>query len=425
MTPKWLIDRRTVLKGIGASVALPFLDVMQTSAAAGEKNGTAFPPARLLTLFMPNGVYPKAWDVKGRGRDYQISPSLKSLEKLRREITLISGLTNAVPRRTHVTMTRSFLAGQENGISLDQIVAREIGQNTKYPYMVLGTEAPRGGPPFAGCSVSRSAQNSLIIPELNPQIVFDRLFKQDSRQKAAEHKSIVDMILADSKDLSKKVSQHDRVKLEQYMHSLRAVEKRLERSINPQKIDAWKAVPKADIMVRPPVEIPANREKHMEIMMDLLLLALWTDSTRVATLMMGGGFSRASFPFLDDVSEDHHSMSHHGGKAKKIQEYIKVSSWHVEKLSYLLNRMKAVDEGNGSLLDNSLVFFGSAMKDGMYHDNADIPVIIAGKAAGKFKPGVHHVEKAGTKHSSLLLSLAHMMGVPIESIAGNARALSL
>ena len=417
----WQLSRRTMLKGLGVSMALPALDVM----AADKKDSKA--PVRFVPVFMPNGVYPANWNVKGTGTNYEFSPILKPLESLRKDILLVSNLTNT-KSKGHVQLTRSFLSGVQSGISIDQIIADKIGKNTKIPSMVVGTEAPRGGFAFSACTVSRTAQNGLIIPELNPQTVFDRLFRSGgpaAREKAKRNKSVVDLVKEHSKDVARKASKDDQEKIEQYLSSVRAVEKRLEKTIDPSKIDSWQPHTKPKMIKRPDATIPKDRNVHMELMIDLMVLAMWTDTTRVATLMMAHGFSRKSFTFLDNIVSDHHTMSHHKSIKKLVDEYTVVSRWHVEKVAYLLKKMKSVDEGNGSMLDNSLVMFGSGMKDGNGHVPKDLPIVMAGKAGGKFKPGKHYAEKAGTSHSNALLTCLQTMGVEKDKFGYSSGTLNI
>lgn len=419
------ISRRSLLRGAGATLALPWLEIMGGTGKAAASSGA---PTRLLTVFQPNGVYPKAWDVTDLGGGgFELSPILSPLKNLMGDFSVVSGLDNV--GRGHVQLTGSFLTGRtiedkKNGISLDQQVAQEIGHLTPLPSIELGTEPPRQGnasgePISYANTVSWSSETTRVSPEINPQVAFDRLFRSHSgpeaERRAANRQSVLDLVLDDAKSLRKRASGRDQQKLDEYLEAVRGVEVRVEKTLNPPERD-WNppTSPSEAQMQRPAPGIPARLDEHLRLMMDLMLLAFWTDQTRVGTLMTAHGFSRQNFSFLEGVSSDHHGMSHHKNKATAIAEYTKVSTWYVEQFAYLLNRMKAIDEGDGSLLDHSVVLYGSGMKDGNGHVKDDLPLLVAGRGSGAIQPGRHVVAETGSPHSNLLLTLGQAMGLETD-----------
>ena len=424
------LSRRTVLRSSAATLALPWLEAMQPALRAAAP---AAAPQRLLCVFQPNGVYPKAWDVQGRGADYQISPILEPLEPLRQEVSILSHLDN-VTAGNHVRMTSAFLTGRgvDNGrcpVSLDQLVAAEIGGSTLLPSLELGTEPPRQGgdgksPIAFANTVSWSPDGQRISPEINPRVAFDRLFRTrtspEARAAAAARTSVLDLVLGEAKSLRLKVSESDRSKLDEYLESVRSLEVRMERSLTAAPLqDSAASVPG---LSRPAAGLPRERDEHLRMMMELMVLALQTDSTRVGTLMTAHGFSRQSFTFLDGVTSDHHGMSHHKNQPQAIREYTTVSRWYIEQFAWLLQRMKSIQEGDSTLLDNSIVLYGSGMKDGNGHRRENLPILLAGSGGGKLRTGQHFVLREHTPLASLHLTLAHCFGLPLEHFNNASRS---
>jgi hypothetical protein len=431
MSKKGKIPRRTFLRGIGASLALPYLEIMTTTgpAAAAGTSSTTAPPVRLMSIVQPNGVYPAAWDVKGTGRDFQLSPILEPLRALKDDLVVLSNLDN-VGATGHVQMTSAFLSGvpvknQVGGVSLDQLVARKIGGDTLLPSIELGTEPPRqggvNGEPIAIASTcSWSSPTTHIMPEINPRVAFDRLFRSqtspEARRDAAGRKSVVDLVLGDARALRRQASARDQHKLDEYLESVRSVELQIDRTLNPPE-RSW-VPPTRPELVAPADGIPTRRDEHLRIMLDLMVLAFWTDTTRVATLMTAHGFSRQNFSFLDGVTNDHHGMSHHMNRAPAVAEYTKVSHWYIEQLAYLLTKMKQIDESDGSLLDHTVVLYGSEMKDGNGHIRTNLPILLAGRGGGMLKTGRHVMLDPHTPLANLHLTLAQMFGCEIDSFNG-------
>lgn len=413
-------SRRAFLRGTGALLSLPFLETFGAVTGTGAKAvSEKMAPTRFLTVFHPNGVYPKAWDAAFEGGKYALadSPILAPLAKLSSDITAISGMSN-VGAKGHVQLTAAFLTGTgikggKNGISLDQMIAAKQGGSTLFPSLELGTEPPRQGavgpdPISFANTLSWNSTSSRLSPEINPRVAFDRLFRNTSSEKVKQDaqlkRSVIDLVLDDAKSMQRKVSSTDRRKIDEYLDSMRAVEVQVEKTIDPPERE-WEPLDEPDLR-RPPSGIPRERDVHLRLMMDIMLMALWTDTTRVGTLMTAHGFSRQNFSFIDGVSSDHHGMSHHKEKKELVDQYTIVSRWYASQFAYLLERMKSVDEGNGSLLDNTIVLYGSGMKDGNGHIKDNLPILVAGKGGGKLNPGRHIDCKNGTPLANLHQSIA-------------------
>ena len=428
----WHIPRRTVLKGLGAALALPMLDVMQNPASASQASG---PPLRFVSVFQPNGVFPAKWDVTGTGRDFELSPILEPLASVRDRLVVLKNLDN-VGTNGHVQMTGSFLTGHAmqgtlNAPSLDMLYAKKVGGDTTLPFVVLGTEPPRQGaagnnPISFANTVSWASPTTRINPEINPRVAFDRLFRSqnspEAKQQMRDRRSVVDLVLEDAKALKRKASSLDQIKIEEYLTSVRSVEERIEKTLNPPQ-KSW-IPPTTPELTRPAAGIPQQRDEHLQLMIDLLVLALQTDTTRVGTLMTAHGFSRQSFNFIDGVTSDHHGMSHHKNQESAVAEYTAVSRWYIEMFSGMLQKMRSIDEGNGSLLDNTLVMYGSGMKDGNGHIREDLPILLAGGAQGKLDTGRLVVCKEHTPLANLHLTLAQKLGFEIDSFNGNSGTIA-
>ena len=425
MTKSWKLSRRTLLRGLGATLALPVLDIMNT-AKAGQPAG---PPLRFLSVFQPNGVYPKHWDVEGSGKDFTLSKILQPLAPIKDDITVISNLDN-VGTQGHVQMTGSFLTGHAmdgtvNAKSLDMMYAEKVGGETRLPFVVLGTEPPRQGgagnnPISYANTVTWASPTTRVSPEINPQVAFDTLFRNQSspaaRQRLQDRRSVVDVVLNDANALKRKASSLDQHRIDEYLASVRSVEERIEKSLNPPK-KSW-TPPSSPELTRPIAGIPKRRDEHLQMMIDLMVLAMQTDTTRVGSLMTAHGFSRQNFSFLKGVNSDHHGMSHHKNQESAVDEYSRVSTWYVEMLSGMLQRMKSINEGNGSLLDNTIVMFGSGMKDGNGHVRENLPIILAGKGQGRIATGQHLVCKEHTPLADLHLTLAQKLNLEIDEFNG-------
>ena len=428
MKRSWNIKRRTFLRGVGVAIALPMLDIMGPTSRAMAAGAKA--PIRFITVFHPNGVYPAAWDVDGVGKDFTFSPILEPLKNVRDDITILSNLDNEASGG-HVSMTSAFLTGvgvKDNrcAVSLDQVIARKVGGDTLLPSITLGTEPPRQGNAGAGKpiayanTISWTSSTTRISPEINPAVAFDRMFRTrsppDARRQARDQRSVLVLVMDDAKAPRRKASTSDRPKLDEYLESVRSTEVSIEKALNPPK-QSWQPS-STPTLHRPEDRIPRERDKHLKMMIDLMVLALQTDTTRVASLMTAHGFSRQNFSFLDGVNSDHHGMSHHKEQDTAIREYTKVSRWYASQFAYLLERLKGIDENGASLLDNAVVMYGSSMKDGNGHQRQNLPIILAGRAGGTIHPGGHVVLDKGTPLANLHVTIMNKFGITGDSFNG-------
>ena len=428
------MKRRNFIRTATGVLALPWLESYNGGqfVSAAEKVGG--PPVRFLTLFFPNGVYPTAWQAKKVSDDLFLGGSLSPLNRFASDAVVVEGMDN--PLSGHLGQTSGFLSSKEfapnnhgtivGAVSLDQMLAKKWASETFIPSLNLALEPPSQGgfgdlPRSYGNSISWSSPTSKIEPQINPQQAFDQVFfgqTEAGRKAARRRKRIVDEIWGQTKDLEKRVSLFDKQKLNQYMDSVRDLESKLEKTIHPSE-KSW--TPPTDAKLTRPKDsgIPASYEEHMSLMLDILLLALQTDSTRVGTLVMGHSISRVIYSFVDSsINRNHHDYSHHRNDPKKIAGYNLITKWFATQCAEMLEKMSAIDEGNGSLLDNSLVLFGSGMKDGNVHDSVNVPVALFGKAGGRLQTNRHIVCGPNSKLGQLHFSLLHLFGVKVDSFNG-------
>ncbi|MCP5531987.1 MAG: DUF1552 domain-containing protein [Akkermansiaceae bacterium] len=450
---KWLMPRRSFLRGAGATLALPFLDAMRPLMAAGS---SARMPVRIALLYMPNGVRPDRWTPDGDGSRFKLSPILSPLEKHRDDLLVLTGLQNkaSFTGDGHYVKTGGWLTGTTitkttgsdiaaGGISMDQIAAQEIGRHTKLPSLELGTEPVATGIDtnvnYTRLYASHISWKTSTVPlpcEINPRVAFDRLFRTRSKggeKQAADDKSVLDLVRQDAKRLQSKLGSSDKAKLEQYLESVREVERRIEAEANllgagenlsPEllaKMDELdqrisKAMGKANREEELNSMPRFDHGEHCRIMMDLMVLAFWSDSTRVSSFMFGNDVTGRNFSFLDGVNGGHHDLSHHSNDGGKLDQYEKINRWHVEQYGYMLDRMKEIKEGEGTLLDSSMVAFGSPIRDGNAHDPKNVPIVVAGGSKAGMKTGKHVVFDQGTPLCGLWISMLETAGVKADKL---------
>lgn len=465
MIPSWRVSRRTFLRGMakGAAVAigLPLLEAMTApSLWAGDPPGAVrAAPRRLATLFFPNGVHPMHWTPAAVGPLGVLPAILTPLEKAKQDVLVLSGLWHkAVDSGDgHYFKDAAFLTGSTitkttgsdvnvGGTSLDQVIAARIGHLTRLPSLELGTESPRSGvdnnvqiTQLYGGHVSWSSPTTPIASEIEPKAAFDRLFRPRGQQQAGKGPaqlgplddiSVLDGVIAEANALRAKVGIADRRKLDEYLTSVRDIERRIKdevrREKEPRRVDpaAIKGLPALEEQARKlDRRDPAQgHQAHVRLMLDLLAMAFWTDSTRVGTFMFGISVSGRNFSFLPGVTSGHHDCSHHDNQADKLAMYQTISTWHVEQLAYFLDRLRSIKEGQGTLLDNSLVLFGSGLRDGNAHSPRDLPIILAGHGGGTIKPGRHLARKDGAL-CDLYLEVLQRMGVPDKSFGDSGKGM--
>ncbi len=436
----WQIDRRTCLRGAGVALALPLLEGM---LHAGEKRAKL--PRRLCCVFFPFGVaMPKdntperewGWFPMGEGRGYQLTNPLKPLEKLREQFTVFSGLSHPNGRKLggHDTgdtfLTGSDLAGSQftNSVSIDQYAAATLGQHTRFPSLTLSSDGGVGEP-TRSTTLSFSRDGRPIPALASPKQIFQKLFGKTegeaakaSRQRLETSASMLDLVLEHSKSLKLKLSRRDQQKLDDYLASLRAVEQRVERS------QRWLDIPKPDIdpsAIDVAVDQKAPKE-YLRAMYDLMFLALQTDTTRLATYMIGqvaGATTIANaFPACIGLSGNWHGLAHGAGKAGGQERLGKFDQFLAEQLGHFLTRLADTDEGDGSLLDRTLVLYGSS--NSRTHQNRNYPLLLAGGGKLGLRHGQYMQFEETTPLANLFVTMLDRLGVPVESFADSTGEMS-
>ena len=428
------INRRRFLRTATGVFALPWLESFGGGRLLRAAEKSATPPPRFLTLFFPNGVYPSAWQATQTDAHLKFGGSLKPLQSFADRSVILSGLNH--PLGGHLGQTSGYLSGvdfapDETGVvrgapSLDQMFARHWGGETFVPSLNVALEPPSQGgfgnrPRSYGNSISWSSETSKIEPQINPQQAFDQVFfgqTEAGRKAAARRRRIVDQVWSEAEALQKRVSQHDRQKIDQYLDSIRDLESKLEKAMNPQEKD-WHPRTTPELNRPEQAGIPGSYPEHMRLMMEIMLLALQTDSTRVATLVMGHSISRIVYDFVNPkLKRNHHDFSHHRNDPEKIDGYNQITAWFASQAAWLLEQMDAIDEGNGSLLDNSLVLYGSGMKDGNVHEGNNVPVALFGRAGGRLTTNRLIENPEGSVLAQLHLSLLRLFGIEADDFNG-------
>jgi len=433
------ISRRTILRGAGVSLGLPWLEAM--AAATGDSAGK--PPIRMAALYMPNGVNPWHWKPEGTGRDFQLSTTLKPLEDLKSQITVMTNLWNENSKGGdgHYVKEAAWLTCQTikktpgediaNGISVDQLAAKRIAGQTPLPSLELGVtpvavgvDAVVGYTRVYGSHIAWSSPTTPLARELNPRSVYERLFRASSGPQGNEAKMdalLLDRVLGDAKKLRTQVGTADRVRLDEYLSVMRSLEERVQRASNTKE-RTWK--PRAAMDPKAiPTERPADHAEHVRLMLDMIATAFQTDTTRIATFMFGNAVSNVSFRFLEGVSAGHHDVSHHQKNEDKLRQYERISRWHVEQYAYLLRRLQSMKEGESTVLDNSMILFGSALSDGDRHSPRNLPLVLGGNAGGRIDAGQHLVYAEDSQMANLYVSMLDAFGTPVERFADSTGPL--
>lgn len=460
-----MLDRRTVLKGAGVLLGLPLLDAMvpllrASPPAAGGQAGRRF-PVRFAALYSPNGVNPHAWTPKGRGRGFELTPILQPLERHRDSIVIPTNLWNAAtnPGDGHYVKTGGWLTSTtitrttgsaicSGNTSMDQLIAQRFGNLTALPSLELGIEPTSTGvdtnvgfTQLYGAHISWATPTAPLAKEINPRMAFDRLFRSTAkdRPEALGHDdSVLDAVAEDARRLQRRLGSADRRKLDEYFESVRAVEKRIEFETR-RKREEYLSDPLARAEVEKvgrrlegfdPFKDPGKASErgvkhteHVRLMLDILALAFWTDSTRVGTFMFGNSVSGRDFTFLDGVHGGFHEISHHENKADKLEMYLRINRWHQEQLAYFLDRLKGIREGEGTLLDNTIVLSGAGMRDGNAHSPVNLPLVVAGGGGGTIAGGRHIVYPEKTPMANLHVALMRRAGLEVDRFADSTGEL--
>lgn len=437
------IPRRTFLRGLGAAVALPALESMTPLASAAT--GPAAAPKRLAFLYVPNGVWMDQWTPSSVGTDFALPKILEPLAAVRQHVSVLSGLAVDAARPhgdgpgDHARSAASFLTGMHPvktegrdiraGVSVDHIAAKYLAGDTPFPTLELGCEAGSlAGNCDSGYSCAYSNSISWRSPsqpagkEVDPKQVFDRLFgggtasdiAESQFRRRARQQSILDFVSDDARRLERRVSVADRQKLEQYLESIRGVERRID---NPGLRLAEGDMPR-------PAGVPDTHGDHVRMMGDLMVLAFQTDLTRVSTLMIANEGSRRRYRELG-LAGAHHELSHHKHDPDKLDGVGRINRYHVEQFAYFVKRLSETPEGNSTLLANTGIVYGSAIRDGDQHDHHDVPVLMAGNLGGGIPTGRHQIFADGTPLMNLFLTMLQQSGAPVKSVGDSTGTLSL
>lgn len=431
------LHRRTFLRGVGTTLALPFLDAM-VPAFAAPRLGAAKPAVRLGFLYVPNGIISAGWMPKGDGAGFEFNSTMKALEPFRENTLVLSGLAQIQGRSygagagDHARAGASWLTGVHPkktegadlraGISADQVAARAFGKETQFASLELGVEAPSlAGGCDSGYSCAYTNTISWRNPtspnpiEVNPRVLFERLFgdgdSTDVKSRLAqmqEQSSILDFVKGGVDRLETKLGSGDRRKLTEYLDAIRDIERRI------QKAEEQSASMHMPVMDRP-AAAPEEFVDHAHLMMDLMVIAYQSDLTRVITMMLAREGSNRSYREIG-VDDGHHNCTHHQNDPEKIAKTAKINTHHVEQLAYLVNKMKNTADGDGTLLDHSMLLYGSSLSDGNKHTHVDLPVALVGGGGGALKGGRHIRYPENTPLNNLLVSMLDKSGVPTEKL---------
>lgn len=435
-------SRRAVLRASGVSLALPWMESISASSAGaarrtdGTGDGATGHPRRVAFLFVPNGVHLPDWTPNGEGYAFELPYILKPLSRVQDDLLVLTGLTHDKGRSNgdgpgdHARSAAVFLTGAQPrkteggdiriGVSVDQYAAEAIGRQTRFPSLELGCEQGKNA---GGCdsgyscaysnNVSWASETTPMGKEVNPRLVFERLFAtgpprerdQTQAQRIELNKSILDFIAGDAKRLQTRLGRTDGRKLDEYLNGVREIERRIELSEQEDRPI------ESDLDYPIPAGIPAEFAEHIRLMCDMVVLAFQTDSTRIATLMFANAGSNRPYRQID-IPDGHHSISHHGGDPTKHDKIRRINRFHIEQLAYLLEKLKSIQEGDGTLLDHSMICYGSGISDGDRHNNEDLPILLAGRGGGTIDPGRHVRYPQETPLCNLFLSMLDRVGAP-------------
>ena len=434
-----------MLRTLGAAVALPALDVMSPYSAHGK--GSKKQTNRVAYFYFPNGIPRGIWHPKKTGENgslKELNEWMSPLEPFKSDLIIPSNIWT--PKGNgHGAGTATWLTGQgysgrevsAGGISVDQLAAEKIGDRTLLPSLELSTKGegyfsnslPRNTLSWSGTGIP-------LTREIEPRAVFDRMFRPPSG--GATNRSVMDLVLADAKSLRNQVGQADQHRLDEYFESIRALEKRIEfAEIQTERMKQDRAL--TDSLTRPAAGVPSDHQEYIRLMMDMIVLAFWSDATRVVSFMLDHGQSNRYFNFINGVKGTWHALSHYGNASGKTEDddgsttwdsvdskramYAEVVRWHHSQFAYLLGKLKSIEEAQGgTLLDNSMLLLGSSLGDGDAHDEKDLPTLIAGRGAGAFKTGRHLNFGNQTDLSKIHLSFLEQLDIPVEEF-GTAKGV--
>jgi hypothetical protein len=425
------VSRRTFLRGVGVSMALPWLESLPLWGDDRPKNASDQPPVRFAVLFSGNGFHSKEWWARGEGKDMQLGKVLEPLRPFREKLLFLRGLYNpeALIGGIHSCQTGNLLTGAHlapggeirSGVSCDQLLAERMKGQTKVPSLVLGCE-PSIAAIHKNYSMIYSSHISWSSPttptplELYPALAFDHLFRD---QVGKADRSVLDAVSEDARDLRRAVSKSDQRRLDEYLASVREVEQRIDQAGKAGRLQGWRPGLAKPDMPRPTDGIPQDIDQHMRLMCDILVLAFRTDTTRVCTLKLNNDHSSLRFPHLKVDYMIHHLLSHTDGA-----DWLKVNRFFTQQVAYIARKLDQVQEGERTLLDNSMILYLSSMMTGG-HDNRQLPVVMVGRGGGQIRTGrvLDYLDKPNRLMCSLYLSLMDKMGVRLDRFGDSRQRL--
>ncbi|MBN1240322.1 MAG: DUF1552 domain-containing protein [Gammaproteobacteria bacterium] len=419
------LSRRTVLRGAGAAIALPLLDSMNPAGVAWADTAAGKAPHRLAFVGFPHGAVMDKWSPAQSGKDFEMTPILEPLAPFREHLTIVSGLRNkpAESPEPHEFIERTWLScvspkdagviGPDAGVTADQLAARHIGQDTRLPSLEL-TTAQRGA------QLSWRTPTQSLPQEVNPRAVFYRLFGQGDTEEERqaiqrETGSILDRVMEQAGRLQARLGPSDKAAVDVYLDSVREIERRVQMS-ESQDTSALE-IPDA------PVGVPNDLDAHFKLMFDLMALAFQADLTRIITFSMDREASMRTYNNIG-ISEAFHPLSHHGNDQAKLDRLAVIQTYHTKLFAAFVERLANTQEGDGSVLDHSMILFGSNMSDSNLHNNNPLPSAILGRAHGRIKGGQHLHYPPDSRFSDLVLTLLERTQIPVESIGDSGGLLA-
>jgi len=442
------ISRRRFLRGAGISLALPFMPSLLPRAAWASSPTRA--PIRFGCLFFPNGVWQSDWIPKTAGTDYELPFSLEPIASVRDQVLVVSNLDKKHSHGGdgHYAKTANFLTGlhvqqttgkniSTGGISLDQLIAQSTGKRTPLPSLELGIDPVISGidsnvgyTRLYGSNISWQTANRPVAKEINPATVYKRLFgirtaRQQKKGEAVafDHRQpLLDLAMEDAHGLRKRLGRDDQFKLDEYLDSVRAVEKQIEFFHREDPHD-WMAHVPDEAFKAYENATPSDYPTHTGLMLDLMVLAFWSDATQVSTFMFANDVSGRNFSFVDGVKGSHHEISHHEGKEEKTDQYKRITRWFVQQYAGMLEKMRNIKEGEETLLDHSMILMGCGMSDGNRHDPNNLPILLGGGGGGTLKTGQHVACEKGTPLCNLYVNVLKEMNLPIEQFGDSTGPL--
>ncbi|MEI6232225.1 MAG: DUF1552 domain-containing protein [Planctomycetota bacterium] len=434
-------SRRAFLRGFGVSMALPWLESVRVWGDEPSTNKTGSEaPVRLTVLFSGNGFHSKEWWAKGEGKGMELGRVLTPLSEFRDKMVFVRGLFHAEARKgnIHSSQTGNLLSGApiasggeiRSGTSFDQLLAQTYGRSTKVPSLVLGCE--RSNPAvhknysmLYSSHISWSSPTTPTPLELYPALAFDRLFKDAA---APGDKSVLDAVLTDAQDFRRNIGSSDQRKLDEYLDSVRDVEKRIENAGKKGELQGWRPTLDKPNVKRPADGIPQDIGEHMRLMCDIVVLGFQTDTTRISTLKLNNDHSALRFPNLASVQQPNHGidyMIHHLLSHSDGEDWLKVNQFFVEHIAYLARKLNSIQEGSRTLLDNTMLLHCSSMMAGAKHDNDQLPVIMLGGAGGRIKGGrvIDYKDKSERQLCRLFMSMMDKMDVRPKTFGDAAKPI--